>query len=358
MKRDPRVNANKANLKTYIVLYFAINLLCSIHSFALYLQGRQSGSFVAYGIVSELLLISTLAACLLYVFDMFHRRHYAKPLTLISTTAREIAGGNFSVRIPPQRCDGKKDEFDVIYDDLNAMAEELSSVEMLKRDFVSNVSHELKSPLAIIQTYAATLQEADLSETERMEYTGKIADASNRLAVLVSNILQMSRLDNQKIKSKSKPFNLSEQLCRCALAFEALWEEKNIQMDIDMDQTITLNSDEELLDIVWNNLLANAIKFTAMNGYISITAKQENARIIVTIRDNGCGIAPDAVKHIFDKFYQEDTSHATQGNGLGLALVKQIVILLDGMITVESTPGEGAAFSVILDENTINQNEE
>lgn len=355
MKRDPRVNIGYANIRNYIALYLGIALLCGVHTALILLQRENEAMPVTARVIAQMTFLNLIAIGILVLFECFHRHYYAKPMRLLKNAAKQVADGDFSVRIPPQRQDGRRDEFEVIYEDFNAMVAELASVELLKRDFVSNVSHELKSPLAVIQTYATTLQSEELTDRERQEYAGKIADASRRLSVLVSNILQMSRLENQKIVPKLRPFNLSEQICRCALGFEAVWTEKQINVEIDLDQNITLNSDEELLDIVWNNLIANALKFTEPGGRVQISAELSEAQIVIAVRDSGCGIAPEAVKRIFDKFYQEDTSHAMEGNGLGLALVKQIVVLLGGTITVDSTQGVGSLFTVRLDRALLYQ---
>lgn len=223
---------------------------------------------------------------------------------------------DFSVRLSSMRKDGKKDEFEVLFEDFNTMAEELSSTEMMKSDFIANVSHELNPPLAVIQNYA--------------------------------NILQVNRLENQKIKPALHPFNLSEALCRCILNYESELDEKEIELYTDLDQDLILTSDENLLDMVWNNLLSNAVKFTPPRGKIRVMMQQEGDSATVKITDSGCGIDGKSIRRIFDKFYQADPSHATQGNGLGLTLTKRIIDLLEGEILAESMPGVSSAFTVKL----------
>lgn len=355
MKKDSRVNIGYANVRNYVALYVGIALLCGVHTAIILLQQSNTEMPVTFRIISQLTFLNLITIGIILLFEYFHRHYYTKPLRLIQNAARDVASGDFSVQIPPQRKDGKKDEFEVIYEDFNSMVSELSSVEMLKRDFISNVSHELKSPLAVIQSYATTLQSNTLTEGERQEYAEKIVEASKRLSVLVSNILQMSRLENQKVSPKKHPFNLSEQICRCALTFEPVWSEKNISIEFDLDQNIILNTDEEMLDIVWNNLLSNALKFTEPQGKVMVNAKIQNGDVIVTVQDSGCGISPNSIEHIFDKFYQEDTSHATEGNGLGLALVKQTILLLGGVITVDSAVGIGTRFTVVLNDSMVYQ---
>lgn len=352
MKKDSRINASTTNSRNYVTLYFLIALLCGVHTAIIILQNTNKGLTISYRIITQLTFISVISISILIVFDYFHKRFFSKPVRLLGNAARRVANGDFTVQIPPQRKDGKMDEFEVIYADFNTMVAQLAGNEMLKKDFISNVSHELKTPLAVIQGYATTLQSDILTDAERREYADKIVDASKRLTVLVSNILQMSRLENQKIQPKCKPFNLSEQIARCALGFETVWSEKNISVSFHLDQDITLNTDEELLDIVWNNLISNALKFTEPGGSVEVSARTSNGRVCVCVKDSGCGISPDAVSHIFDKFYQEDTSHATEGNGLGLALIKQICVLLGFTIAVDSTPGIGTQFTVTMREHS------
>ena len=165
---------------------------------------------------------------------------------------------------------------------------------------------------------------------------------------LVMNILQLSRLENQKIHADKKPYDLSEQLCRCTLNFETVLDEKEIELDTDFDENIILNSDEKLLDIVFNNLLSNALKFTEQGGMVHITSKVEGEFAVISVADNGCGMTENEIKHIFEKFYQADTSHATKGNGLGLALTYRIINLLGGTIGVRSEVGKGSIFTVRL----------
>ena len=173
------------------------------------------------------------------------------------------------------------------------------------------------------------------------------------MSVLITNILQMNRLENQKTLPKAKPYNLSEQLSRCVLGFEELWEEKKINIDVEIDRSIIVYNDEELLDIVWNNLLSNALKFTEPGGNMRIVVEKQDKLAIVTVEDTGCGIDDQSIRHIFDIFYQADTSHTTAGNGLGLALVKRIIVMVGGKIQVDSSPGIGTAFTVHL--NLLNE---
>ena len=229
---------------------------------------------------------------------------------------------------------------------INKMAKELSGVETLRNDFVANVSHELKTPLAVMQNYGTLLQAPDISDEKRIEYAKAVTDASRRLADMMTNILKLNRLENQQIYPKSETYDLSEQLCECLLQYENIWESRNIDIDTDIEENIFVSADAELLSLVWSNLFSNAFKFTESGGKVTLSLSADHRYAIVKVKDTGCGIPAEVGSHIFEKFYQGDTSHATQGNGLGLALVKRVVDIMQGEISVESTVGVGSTFTV------------
>lgn len=346
-QKDPRINTNSFSWKSFWIQFLIIMVVCGcfLGIYALQPHTREQGVYLALSSLSYLAVISFLLSVALSVF----RRHFLmKPLETLQDASRQVAQGDFSIRIPPRRKDGKKDEFEVMYEDFNTMVEELGSTEMMKKDFISNVSHELKTPIAVIQNCSSMLQSGRLSPEEQCEYAKRIFNASARLSDLVTNILQLSRLENQKIAVHLRPYNLSEQLCRCALGFEQVMDEKNIDLETELDLNIQISGDEGLLDLVWNNLLSNALKFTDENGKIRICLTTEGSGVVVSVSDTGCGMDEKTVRHIFDKFYQADTSHCTNGNGLGLALVKEVLELLGGSVQVSSTPGKGSEFKVYL----------
>lgn len=271
-----------------------------------------------------------------------------RPVRQIIKAAEQMMKGDFSVRIPPLHGIANADGFGVIADYFNQMAQELSGTETLRTDFIANVSHELKTPLAVIQNYGTMLQQQDLPENKRLEYAKAITDASRRLANLITNILKLNKLENQQIYPKAETYDLGEQLCECLLTFESAWEDKALDIETDVEAEVMINSDGELLSLVWNNLFSNAIKFTPPHGKISLTLKAEGEFAVVQVSDTGCGISPEVGKHMFEKFYQGDTSHATQGNGLGLALVKRVMDIVGGDISVSSEVGKGSIFTVKL----------
>lgn len=269
-----------------------------------------------------------------------------RPVKRIISAAEEIMRGNFSVRIQPIHSIDSYDGFDVIIGYINRMTEELSGIETLRTDFIANVSHELKTPLAVIQNYASMLRQPDLPEERRAEYAQAVADASRRLSSLITNILKLNKLENQQIYPEKTVYDLGEQLCRCLLAFEDVWEEKGIELETDLAEGVRVESDPELLSLVWNNLISNAMKFTPAQGRVTVSLEAVEAFAVVRVTDTGCGIPPEVGGHIFEKFYQGDTSHAAQGNGLGLALVKRVVDIVGGDISVSSEVGAGSTFTV------------
>ena len=290
-----------------------------------------------------------LLSLLFTVIDGIRRRlTVERPVSRILEAADKIMQGDFSARAQPVFGLGQDSDFNTVIDCFNRMAQELSGMETLRTDFIANVSHELKTPLAVIQNYGTMLKAPNLSEAERQEYAAAITEASKRLADLITNILKLNKLENQQLFPEKKTYDLSEQLCECLLAFESQWEKKGLDIETDIEDGILVETDPELMTLVWNNLFSNAIKFTEPGGTVSLSVKSDGELASVTVTDTGCGIGPETGAHIFEKFYQGDTSHAAQGNGLGLALVKRVIDIVGGDISVQSEVGKGSAFTVRL----------
>ena len=283
------------------------------------------------------------------VFDAVRRRLTTQKITNhIAQAAKKIVEGDFSVQIEQVNLLGTDEKFGEIIDCFNTLAKELAGVETLRTDFIANVSHEMKTPLAIIQNYGKLLQQPGLSDEKRMEYAKGVTDGARRLADMMTNILKLNRLEKQQIYPKTEEYDLGEQLCECLLGYEGIWEKKNIDIETQIAEGVKVNTDSELLALVWNNLFSNAFKFTPEGGKVEVTLENEGNHAIVRVKDTGCGMTPEIGTHIFDKFYQGDTSHATEGNGLGLALVKRVVDIIHGEISVESASGNGSTFTVKL----------
>ena len=268
-----------------------------------------------------------------------------RPTKTITEATEKIMAGDFSVRIKPMQSSGMEG-FNQIAEAINQMAEELGSLETLRTDFVANVSHEMKTPLAVMQNYGTLLQADNLPEDKRIEYAKGVTDGSRRMAEMMTNILKLNRLENQQIYPQTTEYDLGEQLCECLLQFENVWEKANIEIETDIAEDVKVKADAELLGHVWNNLFSNAFKFTPAGGTVTVTMSATEHHAIVKVKDTGCGMTAEVGAHIFEKFYQGDTSHATQGNGLGLALVKRVIDIMQGEIGVESAVGVGTTFTV------------
>ena len=301
-------------------------------------QNIGLAALVTFGNVFLLSLICTLV-------DTLRRKHTVeRPVKRILDGAEQVMNGDLTVQI--EHVKGAETGFNVIIDYVNRMVQELSGMETLRTDFISNVSHELKTPLAVIQNYGTMLQQPNLSEEDRRDYARTVTNASQRLASLITNILKLNKLENQQIYPKKERFDLGEQLCECLLGFEKAWEAKNLEIETEIEDAVTVESDPELLSLVWNNLFSNAIKFTEPGGTVGLKLYEDAGHAVVEVSDTGCGISPEVGAHIFEKFYQGDTSHATQGNGLGLALVKRVVDIVGAEIGVKSKLGRGTTFTV------------
>lgn len=293
------------------------------------------------GVLSMLVPIVVLVTLVNFLFTRFIYRYLDK----ISDAMQKVADGDYTVRL-----DAEKDQpFRELYRNFNTMAEELGGVEMLKNDFINGYAHELRTPITSINGFAEMLLNDDgtLSREEKRSYLEIIASESRRLADLAGNSLLMSRLDTQKIIPDKKPFSLDEQLRRCSILLSGQWTEKELDMTMDLDEAVYVG-DYDLMQHLWINLLTNAVKYTPKGGSITVTLKNEEKFIAVSVADTGKGIPPEDRERIFDKYYQTDKSHSKRGLGLGLAICKRIVQLCNGSLTVESEVGVGSTFTVKL----------
>ena len=299
------------------------------------------------GVAAKATFVNVMIITFLFgTIDYIRRRIMVdRPVKMITEATERIMNGDFSVRIPAMQGSGMEG-FNQIATAVNTMAQELSGIETLRTDFIANVSHEMKTPLAVMQNYGTLLQSPELSEEQRMEYAKGVTDASRRLAEMMTNILKLNRLENQQIFPQTTEFDLGEQICECFLQFENVWEKEEIEIDTDIAEDVKIYADAELLSIVWNNLFSNAFKFTGKGGMVSVSLKATEQYAVVKVTDTGCGMTAEVGAHIFEKFYQGDTSHSVQGNGLGLALVKRVIDIMQGEIAVESVVGIGTTFTV------------
>ena len=348
LEADPRINVKISAWVVYVMMLGF--LMASAGGFMLITYVLNDvWQYPNQVTVTVTLLYWIAQAVFFYSSTAFVRRQkFDEPLLRMSQAARQVAKGDFSVHIPPIRKDGKKDYIELMFDDFNSMVRELNSTELLTNDFVANVSHEIKTPLSTIQSYALLLQRNGIADAQRREYTDTIIAASETLNTLVVNVLKLSKLENQAIPPAPEDFDLCAQLIECALGFEGIWESKNITFEAHMDEKAMIRADKEMLAIVWNNLLSNALKFTEPGGTVTLAQTSAEDCVTVTVTDTGCGMDEATLRHIFEKFYQGDTSRVQEGNGLGLALALCGVRLSGGELAVKSKPGEGSAFTVTL----------
>ena len=297
-----------------------------------------------YWIVNFVIILSFIGCIVIgTIITSFVGKTILQPLHEISRATSEVARGNFKVRVRvPDDI-----EYGMLANNFNKMAVQLSEIETLRGDFISSVSHEFKTPLASIQGFAKLLQDDTISEEDRKEYTQIIIDETSRLTKLSTNILSLTKLENQKTIGKKSKFLLDEQIRNILLILEPEWSKKNIELDIDLEQ-ITYIGNEELMAQIWQNIINNAIKFTGEGGHIGVKLYRGDQCIVAKISDDGPSIPDEKRKKIFEKFYQGDHSRSTDGNGLGLALVQRVVELCNGSVWVENTMPTGVCFTVQL----------
>ncbi|MGN0981669.1 MAG: ATP-binding protein [Candidatus Limivicinus sp.] len=353
MKKNGKKRVRLLSVLRRYVSFFLLMAFIITNCMLLFLSQLQAAAGTAYtGEELHRAAVLTFGNVVLLSFlctlvDAVRRRFMVeRPVRQIAAATERIMKGDFSARIDTHSSLDRDDGFNEIIDCFNKMAEELAGIETLRTDFIANVSHELKTPLTVIQNYGTLLQQPGLEEEKRLEYARAITDTCRRLADLITNILKLNKLENQQIFPQREEFDLSEQLCGCLLQFENLWERKNIEIETELEEGVRIRADAELLGLVWNNLLSNAFKFTPEGGCVSLRLRADSESATVTVKDSGCGMSAEVGAHIFEKFYQGDPSHAAQGNGLGLALVKRVIDILHGQIQVESAPGRGSVFTV------------
>ena len=331
-------------MRTYYLLIIFVVVVISFAAVAgaLYLLQRLNVIHnLNFSTLLGLLFVSAIAGGLV---TFFIGRRLLAPMVKLSNASKEVARGNFRITVE----DGSKlEEVQTTFRNFNAMVRELDSISTLSNDFVANVSHEFKTPLTAIEGYAMLLQDSALSQAEREEYLNKILLNIHRLSTLVGNILMLSKIESKSLSEQSVVFRLDEQIRQAVVALEPQWTEKNIGFDAVLDP-VSITGCESLLGQVWTNLIGNAIKFSEPGQEIGIRLLEQTECVVVSVTDHGCGMTPEVQKHIFEKFYQGDSSRKSLGNGLGLALVKRIVELSQGVVEVESAPQQGATFRVIL----------
>ncbi len=352
-KKENEINFSLFSFSNFLIAFLVFGFVITV-CFFLFFNNGLAMIFKIMELDSEIkkraiqtfnnvIVISLLVTVVYNIFKWFTIK---VPVTKLLDATHRITKGDFSARVEFFHVFNVSNEFDILARDFNKMAEELSSIETLKNDFVSNVSHELKTPISVINSYATIIQNPDISEDERNEYARIIVSASSNLSDLITSILRLNKLENQQIFPKKSRYNLNEQICECMLSFEGEWERKKLSIETELDEDVIINADGELLSLVWSNLISNAVKFCDEGDSISVSLNKEDGKAVVRVRDTGCGMSEEILGKIFEKFYQGDTSRATKGNGLGLALVKRVIDITDGEIEVTSEEGVGTEFTV------------
>lgn len=344
-KRNPFRIVNRLGMKLTIlssIIILAADILAFTSTIVIgFLMGGTNNTTQVVGTVIASIIIGMLLSFVI-------GNTILKPLSELVKATKKVADGDFNAALPIGWTEKHTvTELSELIKDFNEMTEELRNIEIFRNDFISNFSHEFKTPLASIRGFARQLCEGNLTEAQQREFSKIILEETEFLSVLSQNTLLLTGFENKDIITDKTLFSLDEQLRECMIRLEPQWSEKNIEIEMDLDE-ISFFWNEKILAHVWNNLFDNAVKFTPEGGNIFVGLKRNDGFIIVTVKDSGCGIPQDALPHIFEKFYQADVSHATKGNGLGLALVKKIVELCGGEIRVESAVGTGTAFTVLL----------
>jgi len=334
------------SLLGYLIFFITIFVTVTV-SIILFVIAHQSlnGDMNKVAVVMIVAIIGISAICT--GVDVMRRKIMVeRPANKILEATEKMAKGDFSVRLIPNHTYDRYDEYDLIMENINALASELAKSEILKTDFISNVSHELKTPLSIIRNYAELLQN-EKDEEKRKKYAQTVILATKRLSDLVGNILKLNKLENQGLQLEYKKVALHDALAEIVVEYEDAIENKGLTLNCDFNE-VEIETSLSSLEIVIHNLLSNAIKFTESGGKITVKLYREKAFTIIEVTDTGCGISAETGARIFDKFYQGDTSHSAEGNGLGLALVKKVIDLLGATVSVKSEVGKGSTFKVML----------
>lgn len=350
MKKKPQIDPTQQKLHRLsgrlALYYLLIGIIFGIISFVILYVTSYFGLSVEYMRTPRngVFIITVLVLCLSFAAAYLIVSMILRPLIQIEEAAQQVAKGDFSVQIPYK---GNLKEFGNTIESFNQMVRELNSVEIMRNDFVTNVSHEFKTPLSSIMGYATLLQDPELTQEERQEYIQKVFFSVEKLNDLTDNILRLSKLEHQEYLQSPITYRLDEQLREAMVLLEPKWTAKNIELDLQLPD-ITYTGQQALLFQVWTNLIGNAIKFTPPGGTIAVSAEAEPEQIRVVIRDTGVGMDRETQAHIFEKFYQADAAHRATGNGLGLPLCRAILELCGGEISVASEVGKGSEFTVRL----------
>ena len=343
---DPSRLSERASMTWILIMFFIAILLCAgLLTSSAYMLMMQTG-IGAPLMRSHLWPLIPVLFCIIVasLLTSAFAGQKIRPVRKVNEAMKKVSRGDFSIRVDVVETVG---EIRQLVESYNHMAEELSGIELFRTDFINNFSHEFKTPIVSIRGFARQLERDDLTDAQRREYARIIAAESERLANMSANVLLLTKLENQQIITDRAVFRLDEQIRGCILMLEKQWEDKDLDLRLDLEE-ISYNGDEEMMSHVWINLLSNAVKFSPEGGALEVSCMRVQNFIEVRVTDHGEGMDEETQARVFEKFYQGDSAHAGEGNGLGLSLVKRIVELCGGKVAVFSTPGEGTTFSVYL----------
>lgn len=332
-----------------VILVFIITILTGVLTFATVMLFRLLGRFPSHFEAPIVLMLITVSVSMIIgtALSAVASRAVIRPISDIQKAMKKVESGDFSVRVKRNETYGQIDE---LAQSFNKMVTELNSIEMFREDFINSFSHEFKTPIVSIRGFAQQLKKDSLSDERKQEYIDIIISESKRLTNLSSNILLLNKFENQHYITDTADFSLDEQIRTCILLLEKKWSKKNIDLDINLEPLV-FHGNQEMLSQVWLNIFNNSIKFSPENTTISIRLFKKDSKIRIDIRDQGIGMDQHTLNHIFERFYQGDTARSSEGNGLGLPLVKRIIELCGGTIRVESQINKGTTFSVFLNCN-------
>ena len=335
------------DVSNVIIFFIMIALVIQIAILVFdYIEDRVEAGTIS---IIMLLIIFSLAMIATGLDYIRRRITIDKPVNKILDATDRIASGDFSTELQISSRYGKYSKYELICENINKMTEALRKKEMLNGDFISGVSHEIKTPLSVIKNYTKALENKDLDDETRQKYSQTIANATERLSTLIDNVLKLTKMENSEIILENEELNLTDVVAECVIAFEEKIEDKKITLSCDFAD-VTAVCDRGIVELIVRNLLSNAIKFTPSGGEIGVSLKTDGAFALISVKDTGVGISREEGKRIFDKFYQADPSRKQEGNGLGLSLVKKAISVAGGKIFIESQVGKGSTFSVAIGE--------
>lgn len=351
---EKRIRFNKNVFYKYLLLYLLFFLLVSIIItstiviFGVSFEFTLAPKDAAYGAILTVLMVVVISLFILIVYILIQHFAVNVPIKRIRDYLQHVSEGNFDTKLEKGIAIFGISQFNSMIEDINTTVDELQNIQTLRTDFINNISHEAKTPISVILNYSKLLEDENISDDLRIKFSKKINSAADDLDSLVMTALNLNRIEHQKIFPNHECFDLSEHLVQSIFAYETKFEDKNINLETHFDEGIVIDTDKALLQLVWNNLISNAIKFSKEGGTVRIEVHKFDDVATVSVSDNGRGISEEDKPHIFDKYFRSERVSDVRGNGLGLALVKNITDALEMNISFNSELGVGTTFVVSI----------